>query len=106
MSDAVTVLIHHRSHDDDTMLLAYRKVSDALTGVPGMLGNELMQSTADTGRFVVASHWSDLDAFKQWEEGESHKPTTAALRPYRDTEIPRPFEILLTRAAFGQQGAL
>jgi hypothetical protein len=34
-----------------------------------------------------------MAAFREWEEGATHKDDTAPLRPYRDTRLKVPFGI-------------
>ncbi|MFC4533226.1 antibiotic biosynthesis monooxygenase family protein [Sphaerisporangium dianthi] len=86
MSNRVRVLLHTLAPDEgpDGLVAAYHRISEELSGTPGLLGNELMHSVLDPGAFVVMSEWESLAAFRAWEEGAAHRPTTAPLRPYQD----------------------
>jgi heme-degrading monooxygenase HmoA len=62
---------------------AYHLISEELRGTPGLLGNELLQSAHDPADYVVASYWTDLTAFRTWENGADHRATTAPLRRFQ-----------------------
>jgi len=83
---------------------AYHEISAALVGTPGLLGNQLMRSVHDPGRFVVVSEWTSMADFAAWEQGASHKPTTSPLRPFQDPDR-RPV-IYEEVAAYGEAGVL
>ncbi|MEU0396590.1 antibiotic biosynthesis monooxygenase family protein [Streptomyces sp. NPDC006208] len=103
MPHEVRVLVHQAAHDDEQLAAvraAYHEVSKRLAGVPGMLGNELLRSPHDPTALVVVSRWSDLAAFRRWEEGAGHREDTAPLRPYRDTRLAVPFGIYEVEAAY------
>jgi heme-degrading monooxygenase HmoA len=93
MTGAVRVLIYHRTADLEGIEAAYHRASKDLAGVPGLLGNELLRSVHDPASFVVVSMWESREAFDRWEKGTAHKGTTAPLRPFRDTTLPRPFGV-------------
>ncbi|ADJ47188.1 antibiotic biosynthesis monooxygenase [Amycolatopsis mediterranei S699] len=82
----VRVLIYAAAPESDTggVTEAYHRISAELSGTPGLLGNELMQSLGEARSFVVMSEWADLDAFRKWETGPDHRGTTSPLRPYQD----------------------
>jgi heme oxygenase (mycobilin-producing) len=101
MNAETLVLIYHATDDVDGVLAAYHEVSAEMSGVPGMLGNELLRSVVDPLGFVVASRWVDIDAFNTWEQGPEHKDTTSALRRYRDTRMERPFGVYQVTASYG-----
>jgi hypothetical protein len=82
VSGEVRVLVYQSVQDASLVHDAYHLVSERLTGVPGLLGNEL-----------VLSRWADLDAFRAWEQGSAHRETTAPLRPYRDLRLPSSFGV-------------
>ncbi|GHH72134.1 antibiotic biosynthesis monooxygenase [Streptosporangium violaceochromogenes] len=84
---------------------AYHRISRSLTGTPGLLSNELLRSAHDPAGFVVMSEWRDLDAFRAWEEGESHRSATAPLRPMQDHSRGVPFGVYTVQAAYENKGA-
>lgn len=103
MPGEVLVMIHHQVRDEAEHVAlreAYHLVSKRLAEVPGMLGNELLQSAVDPTGVVVMSRWADLAAFRAWEEGAGHRGDTAPLRPYRDTRLAVPFGIYEVDAAY------
>ncbi|ONI78129.1 antibiotic biosynthesis monooxygenase [Actinosynnema sp. ALI-1.44] len=100
MIGEVRVLLYHDTADVTGIEAAYHQVSHNLAGVPGLLGNELLRSVPDPTGFVVVSHWRDLAAFHKWERGVDHRDSTALLRPYRDTSLPRPFGVYQVTAAY------
>jgi heme-degrading monooxygenase HmoA len=77
------VLLYQRALDEAAILQAYHEVSRRLDGVPGLLGNELLRSSADPTGFVVVSRWAGAEAFARWEQGPGHWSATAPLRPFR-----------------------
>ncbi|MEW2044674.1 antibiotic biosynthesis monooxygenase [Streptomyces sp. NBC_00377] len=89
----VEVVLHHLSDDAPQVERAYHEASRRMAGTPGLLGNRLLHSVGDPRALVVVSRWSDWEAFESWERGEAHKEQTAPLRPFRDLERDRPFEI-------------
>lgn len=93
MGDELRVLVYHQTCDAPSLRAAYHDVSLVLRDVPGLLGNELLESVADPTGFVVASRWADLDAFSRWEQGPDHRRSTTPLRPFRDQRLARPFGI-------------
>lgn len=97
----VRVLVYHAAADTDAAAIdeAYHQVSARMASVPGMLGNELLCSLADPTGFVVVSNWTDVEAFRQWEQGADHRATTAPLRPFRDPRVSPPFGIYRVAAA-------
>jgi len=88
MSATVRVLLYHLTDDEPGIREAYHKVSAALAGVPGLLGNELLHSVHDIRGFVVLSTWQDRAAFDRWEQGAAHQGDTAPLRRFRDVANP------------------
>jgi heme oxygenase (mycobilin-producing) len=83
---------------------AYHTVSRDLLGVPGLVGNQLMQSVHDPGRFVVMSEWEDLAAFSSWEQGPRHRDVTAPLRPLQDPDRKPSFAIYRVTAEYRGDG--
>ena len=79
---------------------AYHRISRDLAGTPGLLGNELLRSTQDPGRFLVMSEWVSMSAFRSWELGNTHRGTTAPLRPFQDHARDEPFAIYQVAAAY------
>jgi len=99
----VRVLIHALAPDSDTggVGRAYHKISAALAGVPGLLGNELLREVgSDEPRFVVMSEWESMSAFLCWEQGVDHRLTTAPLRPYQDSRRGKPFALYEVTAQY------
>jgi heme-degrading monooxygenase HmoA len=68
----------------------YHQISQQLVGTPGLLGSELLQGVRQQGDFIVMSEWSDLTAFREWEQGGGHTGTTAPLRPYHQANNGHP----------------
>ncbi|MFE0021545.1 antibiotic biosynthesis monooxygenase family protein [Amycolatopsis sp. NPDC059021] len=99
MSEEVRVLLYHRTEDADGVLAAYHATSSRLAGVDGLYANEFLHSVHDPAGFVVVSSWRSLDAFVEWEQGASHRSSTAPLRPYRDAGMSRPFGVYRVLAA-------
>jgi heme-degrading monooxygenase HmoA len=96
------VMIWHRAPHGDTGAIeqAYEQISKQLAGTPGLLGNELLRAADDASRLLVMSEWESLAAFKEWEEGVSHRGTTSPLRRYQDRERDRFYEIYEVTAAY------
>lgn len=96
------VLLHAIAPGDDPGAIerAYHDISTALAGTPGLLGNELLSSTLEPGRFIVMSEWESAEAFRTWEEGAGHRGTTAPLRPYQDRSRGTPFGIYEVTATY------
>lgn len=86
--------------EPDAVAEAYHRISADLAGTPGLLGNELMRSAADSADYVVMSEWESLAAFRTWEEGQSHRNTTAPLRPYQDYRRGSPFGLYEVVASY------
>jgi len=100
VSGELRVLVYHATDEVAGVERAYHEVSRDMLGVPGLLGNELLRSVPDPSGFVVMSRWSDLDAFRTWEQGPAHRDSTAPLRRYRDTRLSVPFGIYQVTAAY------
>lgn len=96
----VRVVLYVRAPEDrpETLTEAYHAVSTELAGTPGLLGNELLRNTLDEGGFVVLSYWTDLDAFRDWEKGASHRGTTSPLRPLQERDNGRHYGIYIVEA--------
>lgn len=77
----VRVLVWHRPGDRSGELLAeYHRISRAMAGTPGLLGNELWECG---DRRVVMSEWADAAAFERWARDPEQHRVTASLRQYR-----------------------
>ncbi|NBE93735.1 antibiotic biosynthesis monooxygenase [Nonomuraea sp. KC401] len=102
MSGRVRVLVFVTAAVAGTQAVedAYHRISRGLAGTPGLLGNELLRSEHDRDGFVVLSEWRDLDAFRAWEEGESHRSTTAPLRPLQDRSRGASFGVYTVQAEY------
>lgn len=85
MTDPVRVVVYATAPPDDPGAVerAYHDISRMLADTPGLLRNELLRSVADPRDFAVISEWEDLAAFRTWEQGATHRNTTAPLRPYQ-----------------------
>src|SRR5206468_2809476 len=64
---------------------AYHAVSRALRGTHGLVDNVLLRSVDDPTAFVIMSRWTDIAAFRTWEQDAAHQATTA---PLRSLQIP------------------
>jgi heme-degrading monooxygenase HmoA len=97
----VRVLIWYRCPPGGTgeIVAAFGAIARELDGTPGLLGSELLEARGDAGSVVVMSEWENMAAFRTWEEGASHKGTTAPLRPYQDRGRDRPFEVYQVTAS-------
>jgi heme-degrading monooxygenase HmoA len=101
VGESVVVLLHHEAAAAVAELHeAYHRVSLELAGVPGLLGNELLESVTSPGHYVVLSRWATLRAFQEWEAGSSHQDATAALRPYRSAPGPSPYGVYRRAAGY------
>jgi heme-degrading monooxygenase HmoA len=102
MTGHVRVLIFVVAPGDDPGAVerAYHRISEDLSGTPGLLGNELLRATTDGSRFIVMSEWASLAAFETWERGTAHKGTTAPLRQYQDRSRGAPFGLYEVAAAY------
>jgi heme oxygenase (mycobilin-producing) len=100
VSGRVRVLLFHEASDRDAVTAAYHLVSAELAGTPGLLGNELLTSVHDPTWLLVMSEWADRKSFDEWEQTAAHKGQTAALRPFRDTRMPRAFGIFEVQAEY------
>jgi heme-degrading monooxygenase HmoA len=93
-------MVHHRAEAPEEIRRAYHEVSESLAGVPGMLGNELLESVAGRPGFVVLSRWRDLQAFLAWEQGAEHRRNTAPLRPFQDRDMKIPYAVYQVSASY------
>ncbi|GAA3882067.1 hypothetical protein GCM10022243_53300 [Saccharothrix violaceirubra] len=93
MIGSVRVFVYYRGTDGDAVRAAYREASAALRGVPGLISHELLESAQDPTAFVVASSWTDFEAFGAWERGNDHRAATAPLRKFRDGRLEVPFAV-------------
>jgi heme-degrading monooxygenase HmoA len=100
VSGEIRVLVHHHAEDPKAVRRAYDEVSSSLAGVPGMLGNELLESVAGRPGFVVLSRWRDLQDFLAWEQGPGHRDSTAPLRPFQDRDVDVPYAVYHVRARY------
>jgi heme oxygenase (mycobilin-producing) len=99
------ILVWHGAAGEPGELAAlYRTVSQALSGAPGLLGNELLRCTDDPDRFVIMSEWRSREAFDAWAATPDHL-VTVPLRRYRvDGRGGRPFEMYEVLDAFEYAG--
>jgi aromatase len=79
----VRILLWHGARGEGEKLAKlYRKVSDALAGAPGLVGNELLRSVANPDNYLIMSEWTSRAAFRAWDATPAHL-LTAPLRAYR-----------------------
>jgi len=92
---SVRVLLYVRAPDGDPSRVheAYERINKELDGTPGLVGSELLHSSLDDDAFAVLSHWTDMDAFRTWEQGPGHRKETSPLRPYQDRDSGRHYGI-------------
>jgi heme-degrading monooxygenase HmoA len=95
VSGRVRVLVWHRVPESEraNVQAAHRQINEALRGTPGLLASELLGARSEPDSVVVMSEWESLAAFEAWESGTGHRGTTAPLRPYRDQQRERGFEV-------------
>lgn len=79
---------------------AYHRISADLAATPGLVGNQLMRSVTEPAGYIVMSEWESLRAFQAWEEGPTHRDTTAPLRPYQDRRRGSPFGLYEVVASY------
>ncbi|HZN74640.1 MAG TPA: antibiotic biosynthesis monooxygenase [Micromonosporaceae bacterium] len=84
---------------------AYHDISRRLCGTPGLVRNTLLELVDSPGRFVVASEWTSLSAFRAWEEGADHRRLTAPLRPYHDRAMGGGYGIYEVTAEYRSLGS-
>ena len=97
----VHVLIYAAdSEGPATVADAYHGISRDLAGTPGLVRNALMERVDKPGTYVVMSEWEDLDAFHAWEQGPTHRATTAPLRPFQDRSRGEAFGIYSVTAEY------
>ena len=90
---AVRVLLFLRAADAQAIERGYHRISADLAGTPGLLGNELLRDVHESQCYVVLSMWESRDAFTAWEQGSTHRGSTAPLRAYQDVPSGRPFGV-------------
>jgi heme-degrading monooxygenase HmoA len=100
VSGEIRVLVHYHAEDPEAVHRAYHEVSSAMADVPGMLGNELLESVAGRPGIVVLSRWRNLQAFLAWEQGVQHRQSTAPLRPFQDRELAVPYAVYQVRTRY------
>lgn len=102
----VRVVVYARAEPADAGALeeAYHRVSHDLAGTPGLLANELLRSVTDGQAYAVMSEWESVAAFSAWEQGATHRGTTAPLRPFQDRGRGATFEIYAVTAEYPQRG--
>lgn len=103
MSRRVRVLLYLRDDDPDGITRAYHRVSRALSGIEGLLGNELLRSAHDPCEFAVLSEWESMAAFQAWERRAEHRHMTAPLRPYQDRTRGVVFAVYAVEAAYPKE---
>lgn len=104
MSGEVEVLLYHVSEDEDAVSEAYHESSMRMAGTPGLLENRLLRAVGDSNAYTVQSRWSDWDTFATWEQSAGHKDQTAPLRPFRDHQRDKPFEVYQVMADYHGDG--
>jgi heme-degrading monooxygenase HmoA len=84
---------------------AYHRISRALAGTPGLLGNRLLAKVDRPGSFAILSEWESLAAFQTWERGPDHRQATAPLRPHQDRTLAPAFGAYVVSAEYTASGA-
>lgn len=103
MSGRVRVLLFLRASTDSDVSRVeqgYHQISRELDGTPGLLGNELLADVTEPGSYAVLSEWQSMDAFREWEQGASHRGTTSPLREYQDRDRDKHFGIFQVTATY------
>lgn len=78
----VVFLLRLRPGTSAEFLRAYEKVRWEVASVPGHLGDQLCQSTADSDEWLITSLWRDADAFLEWERSPHHRDLAAPMMRY------------------------
>ena len=86
--------------DPNAVWAAYHGISARLSGTIGLVRNALLEQVDGSGRFVVLSEWSSMDAFRDWEATAGHHLITAPLRPYQDASGGSTFGIYTVAAEY------
>lgn len=80
----------------------YHAVSTRLRGTPGLVRNELLRSAHTPDTWAIMSEWSDISAFRTWENGSRHQHVTSPLRPYHNASLSSVFAVYGVAAEYGQ----
>lgn len=99
----VHVLLYAAAPADEpgAVRTAYHDISARLHGTAGLVRNALLEHVDGSGRFVVLSEWSSMDAFQAWERTAGHRTATAPLRPYQDASGGSAYGIYTVAAEYG-----
>lgn len=79
---------------------AYHRISQRLSGVPGLLRNKLLRQVDRPGSFAILSEWASLTAFRAWEDGPDHRSATAPMRPLQDRSLSSAFGVYCVAAQY------
>jgi heme-degrading monooxygenase HmoA len=82
MTARILVFAKVAADEADAFEKAYLQVTERMQGTPGLIGDELLRDASGTGEYILLSEWESIEQFKKWEEGDSHRETTVAMRPY------------------------
>jgi heme-degrading monooxygenase HmoA len=84
------ILVHHRAPEGspEAVEQAYESAREALAGTPGYLGDELLRSPADPGRYLLLMKWRSAADFAGWERGHRRSGHPSALRAFQDRGRP------------------
>jgi heme-degrading monooxygenase HmoA len=82
----VLVTVYLRSPEQAALVAAYQQTSWATDALPGLLRSELIRDVDDPTGYAVVSEWSNLAAFRAWQEGPDHAGKPSALRPFQDRD--------------------
>jgi hypothetical protein len=82
------IFVHHRAPTPQALERAYQAASAALAGTPGYLGDELLRSAADRGRYVLVMKWRSAADFSEWEREHRRNGHPSPLREFQDRDRP------------------
>ncbi|GII81021.1 antibiotic biosynthesis monooxygenase [Sphaerisporangium rufum] len=88
-------MVHYRG-PAEAMESGYAETARRLSVTPGLRGAELLRGTTPGDRWVLLMRWSDMDAFRTWEDDLRRRGHPSPLRPYQDRTRPEGhYEILV-----------
>jgi heme oxygenase (mycobilin-producing) len=102
MVERIRVLLYASSSVEKPAVVSdiYHHISERLIGTPGLVSSELLQEFGHPNKFIIMSEWSSIEAFRTWEDGPDHRPSTAPLRPYHDESYAAVFGIYKVAAEY------
>jgi heme-degrading monooxygenase HmoA len=61
---------------------AFLKVSEAVHGTPGHIGDELIRDTSEEATYVLLAEWETEQAFLDWVGDPRHLEASAPMYPF------------------------